>query len=206
SALSLANFTPRIENLPSRCHAVYTTQIQGCQAGDFTTQSGTCSSQCVSGLVTIMQAVETACAGVDVPETSVIGIFLLGLGVQTLCPGIEVVTLNPSSTTSPTSRPTTSPAQTTSATSVQTRTSPTTPTTSSPGGISVDPSVPTTLATSALPPEQSTPPPESPAPNTPGSLQKSNADSGGGSPFDITATGSSVSRSSLQSTMAAAVL
>lgn len=98
SAISLSNFTPRIENLPSQCQSAYTTQIEGCVAGDFAVNAR-CSANCVSGLVKISQLVGRQCANVDVPETSIIGVFLLGQGIPALCPGVAVTTIGSSSST-----------------------------------------------------------------------------------------------------------
>ncbi|KAF2475179.1 uncharacterized protein BDR25DRAFT_184538, partial [Lindgomyces ingoldianus] len=83
ASVALSNFTPRIENLPQQCQAVYTRPIAGCEAGDFGSNSR-CSSSCVKGLVDIQNLVTQACATVDVPETSIIGVFLLGKGIPAL--------------------------------------------------------------------------------------------------------------------------
>lgn len=210
SALSLANFTPRIENLPPQCQTVYTTQIAGCQAGDFTNKKAgeTCSKPCVDGLVSIMKAVESQCAGVNVPDNSIIGVFLLGLGIPSLCPGIEVVTVSPTSSTlntpavpSPTSS---SQASTTSAEASSSQTSSEAEATSTSeaansSGIVIDTTVvPTTLATS-VPSLVATESSTSARATSTATSQKSNADSGGGSPFDVVATGSSSSLSPLRS-------
>lgn len=201
SALSLANFTPRIENLPQQCQGVYTTPIAGCEAGDFTDRSpgSTCSSACVSGLVAIMKAVESACATVDVPETSIIGVFLLGKGIPSLCPGIEVVTVSPSASVP--ARTTQAPAKSTSEAQATTTSSKdddeaeTTSTSADPTSTSsvaaIDTSVPTTFATSAPAPETASQTSSARATTT-ATQQKSNADSGGGSPFDVVATGGEV--------------
>ncbi|KAJ4398106.1 hypothetical protein N0V91_010454 [Didymella pomorum] len=56
--ISLSSFTPRIDNLPSACRAVYTTPIDGCAATDFAA-GATCSVQCLAGLVRIGVSVKT---------------------------------------------------------------------------------------------------------------------------------------------------
>lgn len=201
SAISLSNFTPRIENLPGDCQAVYTREISGCVAADFTTQGQRCSANCVNGLVEISKAVTQACGSVDVPETSIIGVFLLGQGIPALCPGVQVTTIAPSSTPAPAPPPSKGPpppAEQSSAaeTSQQEQPSSSASPTST-GGIAIDTTVPTTLVTAfPNPPANTAQPPSNvqtsstqsqPTANS----QKSNQDSGGGSPFDIVATGSS---------------
>jgi hypothetical protein len=158
-----------------------------------------------------MSAVEVACAKVEVPETSIIGLFLLGQGVQVLCPGIEVVTINPTSATPPPPAPTRSaqqpqeteqpeePTETQQPSMTSTKEAESTPesTTTSSSGIAIDTTVPTTFVTTAAPsiplPPQDSPTSLPPEPTTSVTSQKSNADSGGGSPFDIVATGTSAS-------------
>ncbi|KAF3047186.1 hypothetical protein E8E12_011584 [Didymella heteroderae] len=46
--ISLSSFTPRIDNLPSACRAVYTTPIDGCAASDFAA-AATCSLELKCG-------------------------------------------------------------------------------------------------------------------------------------------------------------
>lgn len=213
SAISLANFTPRVENLPSQCQAVYTTPIQGCRAEDFTTAGATCSNECVSGLVKIMKSVEVACASVDVPETSIIGIFLFGRGIPALCPGIEVITISPSKSSArpiatPTPTPTSSEdelATTTAAEATSTEEPEPTTTTESDVATSTEESTSTVTETTALTTfETSTPPAESSAtssaaaPTTTPNTQLSNVDSGGGSPFDVQAIGAAANSNSLR--------
>ncbi|KAF2014769.1 hypothetical protein BU24DRAFT_463526 [Aaosphaeria arxii CBS 175.79] len=207
SPVSLSNFIPRIENLPSQCQSVYTRTIQGCTQTDFTSSSG-CSSSCLNGLVTITREVNRSCANVDVPETSIIGVFLLGLGIPSLCPNAVVTTIAATSA-APTQQP--PPPQTSSSEDdgddvTTTTTSSAAAVTSTSSGIAVDPSIPTdtTLATSiattavqsANPPSetgnqdaQSSPATSAAAPQQTADTQKSNAESGGGSPFDVVAEG-----------------
>ncbi|OAL48909.1 hypothetical protein IQ07DRAFT_600776 [Pyrenochaeta sp. DS3sAY3a] len=194
SAVSLSSFTPRIDILPSACAAVYNAKIDGCVASDFN-PGATCTSACVQGLVKIGEAVLRSCANVDVGETSIIGVFQNDLGIQALCPGVTVTTIPSStSTTRAPSQTTTSPATTTS---TSTENDDDEPSSTSSGGLIVDPSATggttaNTQPTNAVQPVASSPASSPAAQSSPvGNSQLSNADSGGGSPFDITASGSS---------------
>ncbi|OCK98252.1 uncharacterized protein K441DRAFT_544718, partial [Cenococcum geophilum 1.58] len=91
TAISLSNFTPRINDLPSACNTVYTQAIPGCQVSDFTANAQ-CSKACINGLVQISAEVNSQCANADVPETSIIGVFLLGQGIPALCNNTQVTT------------------------------------------------------------------------------------------------------------------
>lgn len=91
-AVSLSDFTPRVEDLSSQCDAVYNRQIKDCSASDLQTGDN-CSVACISGLVAIAESVKSACANDDVAETSIIGVFLLGKGPQILCSNIAATTL-----------------------------------------------------------------------------------------------------------------
>ncbi|EUC51105.1 hypothetical protein COCMIDRAFT_80083 [Bipolaris oryzae ATCC 44560] len=214
--VSLSAFIPRIDNLPSACNTVYYSAISGCVPGDF--QPGaTCSAACVRGLNQITDSVKKRCANVDVGELSLIGVFQNGLGIASLCPGVTVTTIKSdspttstqssrsststraSSSTSPSSSSSSSETTaasstvearpTSSSSSTDTQTEQTTSSISSTNGLVLDPnatgSTPTT--TVAVPPEDTNAPDPSLAPGT----QLSNAFSGGGSPFDVVATGSS---------------
>ncbi|KAF1962205.1 hypothetical protein CC80DRAFT_399731 [Byssothecium circinans] len=203
-SISLSNFTPRIENLPSSCQSVYTTAIQDCTKDDFTA-GARCSAKCVRGLLKISNSVAQGCKSVDVPETSIIGVFLLGAGVPALCPGVIVTTVSSSSTQPPT-QISTNPASTTTTSSQakSTTSSPPPPPSQSSSSASSSSSPASTVTTStspqtsqaAAPPPSSTPrtlsietntPP--PAPSQTNSQQANQA--GGGSPFDIGATAAS---------------
>lgn len=196
SAVSLASFIPRVDSLPSRCAAVYNKAIDGCGAQDFVPQT-VCSKSCVQGLLKITNLVQSDCANVDAGETSIIGVFQAGLGLGSLCPNTPVDT--PSSTT--TSRTTTqvqtstqAAASTTSTTTTPTSTSTTLATRSAQtsstltGGLTLDPSATPTMA---IPPPFSTASKPAASETSRSNSQLSNADSGGGSPFDVQATGSS---------------
>lgn len=91
-AVSLADFTPRVEDLSSQCDAVYNRQIKDCEASDLQTGEN-CSVACISGLLLIAQQVKSACANDDVAETSIIGVFLLGKGPEILCSNIAATTI-----------------------------------------------------------------------------------------------------------------
>lgn len=195
SAVSLSNFVPRIENLPSGCQSAYTRTIQGCQASDFNT-SNRCSASCLNGLVEIQRAITSSCRGVDVPETSIIGVFLLGQGIPALCPNAVVTTVGISSSTT---RAQSQPQTTTTQARASTTSSSSAAQSTSSSGIDVDTSVPTgssTFATSITSlPTQADDPPTNVQPVTSSSRpsqtqgsQRSNG--GGGSPFDFQVTGS----------------
>jgi len=207
-AISLSNFTPRIENLPSLCSQAYTSTIEGCQASDFSSNVR-CSAQCVQGLVRIADLVSRQCANVDVPETSIIGVFMLGAGVPAVCPGVVVTTIGRSSTQA--AYPTEAPEQTTTeaeasstAESSSTRTPATLgpdPTTSasstSSSSESSVASSSTSTSTEAAATTTATQPQITfdtsamaapPAPTNTAAPQRSNQDSGGGSPFDVQAS------------------
>ncbi|KAF2028804.1 hypothetical protein EK21DRAFT_23998, partial [Setomelanomma holmii] len=83
SAVQLASFAPRIEISNAQCRTAYTTTIEGCQASDFAANA-ICSSACVQGLIKIGNVVNSACKDVDVGETSIIGVFQNGIGIQAL--------------------------------------------------------------------------------------------------------------------------
>jgi hypothetical protein len=111
ATVSLSSFTPRVDNIDNtQCRAAYTTTIKGCVASDFSPPNR-CSSACVQGLVDIGALIQRVCANVDVGETSIIGVFQFGIGIASLCPGVEVVTITSKSqaqtTWTATSRPAT---------------------------------------------------------------------------------------------------
>ncbi|KAH7385955.1 hypothetical protein BKA66DRAFT_400666, partial [Pyrenochaeta sp. MPI-SDFR-AT-0127] len=200
AAVSLASFIPRIDILSSQCSTVYNAQIGGCVADDFK-PAATCSAACVQGLVKIEEAVKKNCADIDVGETSIIGVFQNGIGIQALCPGVTVTTLSSStSTTKATSQTSTTQAAATTVTTSNSQTDAAKSSSASTGGLTLDPSATATLATltvSAAPSSSGAPGASSTGNNLsaqPSQLrnsQLSNSDSGGGSPFDVVATGSS---------------
>lgn len=223
--VSLSSFTPRVDIQNSvQCRAAYTTTIKGCQASDFTPPNR-CSSACVQGLQDIGEVIKRVCANVDVGETSIIGVFQFGIGIASLCPGVDVVTASSSATTtarttntgtSTTARTTTSslppPAYSlaTMSTSLSVTTSTFTSTlavSSNPaestddGGLDVDPN-PTSIAGGA-PTGNVQPPATSAAPAS--NAQAQNDVSGGGSPFDVTSFGASSQLRAFDSTLAALV-
>ncbi|KAG9194894.1 hypothetical protein G6011_04929 [Alternaria panax] len=202
TTVSLASFIPRIDDLPTSCNAVYTSAISGCAADDF--KSGAiCSAACVRGLSAIAESVKEKCANVDAGELSIIGVFQNGLGIQSLCPGVTITTRS-SSTAGKTS--TQAALTTTSFTNSAVETSPT-PTSSSTetedgdeeattsvqptssswstGSLVLDPNATGTLTASVAPPTDTARATQAP------NAQLSNADSGGGSPFDVVAVGAS---------------
>jgi uncharacterized cupin superfamily protein len=219
--VTLASFSPQInENkLSTSCAKVYNTAIAGCTPSDFdATKQAVCTAACLRGLSAITDEVKSGCAGVDVGELSIIGVFQNGVGTKILCPKAADVTSSRSSVASETTavvRPSTTAAATTkkeSSTTAQvtssaaassttetddgeeSSTAQETSSSSSTGGLPLDPNATGTLTTTtvvALPTDTASSSTNgaaaTPAPNA----QLSNADSGGGSPFDVQATGSS---------------
>ncbi|KAF2424220.1 hypothetical protein EJ08DRAFT_418987 [Tothia fuscella] len=91
SAVSLSDFSPLLNDLPSACNDAYYTTIPGCTVADFSASRNTCTKACLSGLVQINALVSTTCADADVEETSIVGLFKLGKAIQLLC-NVAVVT------------------------------------------------------------------------------------------------------------------
>ncbi|KAF3048486.1 hypothetical protein E8E11_009517 [Didymella keratinophila] len=216
--ISLSSFTPRIDNLPSACRAVYTTPIDGCAASDFAA-GATCSAQCLAGLVRIGVSVKTGCRDVDVGETSIIGVFQNGLGVAALCPNNKQSTTSATSAASQTNTAKTETTKSTLQTSTSTSTTAQATTTASPpssaaqsskassssGSIAIDTTV--TQATSTT--FQFNDPTAAPTSTgtSSGNSQLSNSGSGGGSPFDVVATGAAAQvKTTLSGLLAVAVL
>ncbi|KAL1601262.1 hypothetical protein SLS59_005416 [Nothophoma quercina] len=190
--ISLSNFTPRIDNLPAKCKTVYDTKIDACVSSDFAL-GATCSSACVAGLTKIGAAVKTGCASVDVGETSIIGVFQNDLGIAALCPNNQQSTTSSSSsstaqTTLQTSTRTSAPVTTTAAPPTST----TQPSRASSSGLNLDTTATGATSTAIGNPTGAAPTlvtDPSSAPSSGGTSQLSNSDSGGGSPFDVVATG-----------------
>jgi hypothetical protein len=218
ATVSLSSFVPRVDIQNNvQCRAAYTTTIKGCQASDFSPPAR-CSSACVQGLQDIGELIKKVCKDVDVGETSIIGVFQFGIGIASLCPGIDVVTASSSliSTTSSRTQAQSSTQVATSAprptwslaTSLTTSTTTTTLATQSQAsqssgtssqGLNVDPN-PTSIAGGSPTGDV-----QSPATSTAAARpdpQFSN-NSGGGSPFDFQATGVSSQLHVLDMTMAA---
>lgn len=85
TAVSLADFKPKIPSLPARCETVYRYPIEECVPEDFQGDNA-CSDQCQSALEDLVPFVNRECAGVRVGADTIIGIFLAGNGVTRLCP------------------------------------------------------------------------------------------------------------------------
>lgn len=225
--VSLSSFTPRVDIQNSvQCRAAYTTTIKGCQASDFTPPNR-CSSACVQGLQDIGEVIKRVCANVDVGETSIIGVFQFGIGIASLCPGVDVVTASSSATTarttnagtSTTARTTTSsvppPAYSLASMSMGASLSLTTSTLTSTlavssnaaqttsQGLEVDPN-PTSIAGGA-PTGDAQPPATSAAAAPQQNAQAQNDVSGGGSPFDVVSFGASSQLRALDGALAALV-
>lgn len=186
--ISLSNFTPRIDNLPAQCKTVYNTKIDSCVSSDFNI-GATCSSGCLAGLAKIAAAVKSGCTGVDVGETSIIGVFQNDIGIAALCPNNKQASTSSSSpstaqTTVQTSMRTSAPATT----SVVPPTSTAQPSSASSSGLNLDTTATSATSDHSAAPTLVTEPSSAPTGNG-GNSQLSNSDSGGGSPFDIVATG-----------------
>ncbi|THY80067.1 hypothetical protein D6C93_10060 [Aureobasidium pullulans] len=84
AAVTLNDFTPRLDDLAGDCKAVYTTQITGCAGTDF--QSGVCSSSCISALQSIGASVRKSCQSQSSNDNNIIAAFLTGTATGKLCP------------------------------------------------------------------------------------------------------------------------
>ncbi|KAF2822095.1 hypothetical protein CC86DRAFT_95576 [Ophiobolus disseminans] len=226
SAVQLANFqNVKIDN--AQCKAAYTTNIEGCQASDFEPQgSAKCTEACVAGLKKIGEVVKRVCKDVDLGDASIIGVFKLDLGVAALCPRLASATSSAkapeksSAAAPPASSKVQSSAAAVQSSTLVTSSASTTTTaasasasqsdvaeasSSSSQGLLVDPSA-TSIAvapTTVIPPSSST---KAASPSRAANAQLSNADSGGGSPFDVQAvTGASSQLRVFEWTMAAFV-
>ncbi|KAF9739772.1 hypothetical protein PMIN06_007157 [Paraphaeosphaeria minitans] len=208
-AVSLSKFVPRIENLPQSCQVAYNTSIQGCTRADFPKERNeainNCSNDCVQGLIKIVQLVNQQCSTVRVPADSIIGVALSGDLLPKLCGNIVVVTSGQQTYALSTSA--TSMTSTTSTAASTTRQMQSSSTQATDSAQSTQSTPSSTAASSvASSPRQSIQPPSStqqgiaidtatppPAPSQTAIGQKSNPDSGGGSPFDVTLSASSPS-------------
>lgn len=228
ATVSLSSFTPRVDIQNNvQCRAAYTTTIKGCQASDFTPPNR-CSQACVQGLQDIGEVIKRVCQNVDVGETSIIGVFQFGIGIASLCPGVDIVTASSAaattstrttqgqSTQTTTTRATTSssvppPAwslatnslATSTGSSSASQTTQSSASSSSTQGLNVDPD-PTSIA-GVSPTGAVQPPASSTAAAPPNSQQFSNGDSGGGSPFDVQAFGAASRSRVFDVTLAALV-
>ncbi|KAF2087346.1 hypothetical protein K490DRAFT_56961 [Saccharata proteae CBS 121410] len=92
-AVSLADFSPRVDGLTGTCEIVYNQQIPSCTANDLATGQA-CSEDCVNGLTNIANLVKSSCADANVAANSIVGVFLSGNGPSTLCKNLAVTTVN----------------------------------------------------------------------------------------------------------------
>lgn len=83
SAVTLNDFTPRLNDLTGTCQTIYTSDIDGCTGQDF--QSGECSSSCVSTLLSLGTAIRKSCQGQHDDGSNIIAAFIKGQGAQSLC-------------------------------------------------------------------------------------------------------------------------
>lgn len=146
-AVSLSDFTPRVDGLSDKCSTVYNREIKDCTADDLQTGEN-CSVACISGLLTIASQVKSYCADDDVAETSIIGVFLLGKGPETLCSNIAATTIGSGGHTSTTSTSHSSTEKTTSTRETSTKATTTEPGTTIIAGTSTTAEATTTTAAS----------------------------------------------------------
>ncbi|KAL1619862.1 hypothetical protein SLS54_006460 [Diplodia seriata] len=205
-AVSLSDFTPRVDHLSDQCSTVYNRQISDCSSSDLETGVN-CSVACISGLLSIASQVKSACADDDVAETSIIGVFLLGKGPEILCSNIAATTIGSGHTSTTSASHSTSAEQTstkehssqttdagttiiagTSTTAESTTTAAATTTTSAETSTSAAETTAAASTTSAESSSESTEAASSSAAATTssgGSSSDVNDGSGGGSPFDL---------------------
>ncbi|KAF2817797.1 uncharacterized protein BDZ99DRAFT_24202 [Mytilinidion resinicola] len=220
-SIALSSFNPRIASLPPACDKVYNAPIAGCVSHDF---QSTCSSACIAGLVAISKAVAASCGDADVAETSIIGVFLLGQGIPALCSNTVVTTVGtsepPAAQTSSSSAAQTSSSRTSETSSSQAESSsagiivdpsatPAKPSSTlstavvsssassaaaSSAAVTSAPAVAASSTASFGLSSTSTSTSTAEAPKKSGKSQLSNSSSGGGSPFDVQATGEAARR------------
>ncbi|KAI1828186.1 hypothetical protein F4861DRAFT_489068 [Xylaria intraflava] len=99
SAVSLQDFQAiSIAQVPSlSCLSAYGSTILGCARSDF--QDGVqCSESCAQGIMQSQANIMTACRGVGVNDTSLLGLTLLGGLVDALCPNFLTTSVTPTGT------------------------------------------------------------------------------------------------------------
>ena len=85
SALTLSNFQ-QINGFSAACTNAYNTPLTDCINSDFTGRG--CSTRCVGFLDSLTNTLEAECLGQSAYENTLIGLFLAGQGVQTLCSNV----------------------------------------------------------------------------------------------------------------------
>ncbi|KAK4630861.1 hypothetical protein CLAFUW4_03165 [Fulvia fulva] len=183
-AVSLADFKPRVSDLPSKCQTVYTETIDGCSPTDFT--ASTCSTGCVKALQALVADVKSACGNEDISGENVIAAFLNNAGPQGLCTNANAVLGSGSTTTSPASSSKPSPSSSATPTSSRQASSTSSEVTTSTAASSTKTATSLESATSTPSSSIATDPSSSPTatPTQAASHSSSNGNSGGGSPFD----------------------
>ncbi|OJJ49814.1 hypothetical protein ASPZODRAFT_128345 [Penicilliopsis zonata CBS 506.65] len=88
-AVSLSQFQA-IAGFPPLCTSTWNSEIPGCAAEDFDQGRRPCSAACIEGLQSTATTLNQTCAGSEVGEDTLIGLFFRGLGVSTVCPGNAV--------------------------------------------------------------------------------------------------------------------
>ncbi|EME47390.1 hypothetical protein DOTSEDRAFT_69356 [Dothistroma septosporum NZE10] len=203
-SVSLADFKPRVYNLPSNCQTVYTQTIDGCSPTDFT--ASMCSAGCVHALQALVADVKSACGNEDVTGTNVIAAFLNNAGPQGLCTNANAVLRSQSTSTSlAVSAKSSSPSAAATSTGQTSRTSSEVSTTTTTGSIETATSLTgtTSAPSSTIALDTSSSPVATPTHAASHSSSKGN--SGGGSPFDTEGNVNSAG-AALEVTMAAVLL
>ncbi|KEQ60410.1 uncharacterized protein M437DRAFT_54419 [Aureobasidium melanogenum CBS 110374] len=83
SAVTLNDFTPRLTDLTGACKTIYSSDIDGCDGGDFQTRD--CSSSCLSALLALGSSVRSSCQSQQYGASNIIAAFMNGQGIQDLC-------------------------------------------------------------------------------------------------------------------------
>lgn len=86
-AVSFNDFQP-ILDFPPQCLKVYTSTIPGCRLDDFS-GGNPCSAKCIKGVKSKSNDLNSACMGVRVSPTTLIGLFFQGKGVVAICPNVD---------------------------------------------------------------------------------------------------------------------
>ncbi|KAK5122064.1 hypothetical protein LTR85_004310 [Meristemomyces frigidus] len=100
-AVSLADFPPTVSNVPSACKSVYTSQIDGCSATDFS-GSG-CSTTCVMALYDLTNSIKSACGNHGIEGENIIVAYLANSGPESICGNADSIIASASSAAASTS-------------------------------------------------------------------------------------------------------
>ena len=86
SALTLSIFQP-INGFSDACTKAYNTPLTDCSNADFSGRG--CSAKCIGFLDNLTNLLTTTCRGTSAYPTTLIGLFLMGNGVHTVCSNAE---------------------------------------------------------------------------------------------------------------------